>query len=172
MNEHEFTVVVSGVDPESDYEDSFFEAGCDDATLMLMNGLVAVCFARQATSFEAAIVSALEDIGKTGAKVERLEPDFLVSRSEIAERAKLTKAAVSNYAAGERGENFPAPVARITSANPLWDWVIVAEWLATRHQLPEAEVRQAKVMRAINRHLANAGQLPAAQLHQLIAEAA
>ena len=45
MSEHEFSFVVSGVDPGADdFEDRFAAAGCDDATLMLVNGLVAVAF--------------------------------------------------------------------------------------------------------------------------------
>ena len=44
---------------------------------------------------------------RAGAKVERIEPDHLVSLSEIAERSGLTRQAISLYTRAERGENFP-----------------------------------------------------------------
>ena len=57
-----------------------------------------------------------------GARVERIEPDHLVSMADIARRAGLTRAAISLYAKGMRAQEFPAPVARVTSEIPLWDW--------------------------------------------------
>lgn len=151
MNEHDFAFIVSGVDAHDDgFADRFYEAGCDDATLMLVNGLVAVCFARKAESFAHAVMSAHENILATGAKIERFEPDFLVSKSEIAKRANLSKSAVSLYVSGERGSNFPAPHARITSSSPLWDWVEVSSWLHTNGELPLEAVVQARIARAVN----------------------
>ena len=151
MTEFEFAFIVSGVDTSDDaFADRFFEAGCDDATLMLVNGLVAVCFVRAAENFSHGVVSAYADIMKTGAVIERFEPDFLVNRTEIARRAKLTKAAISNYVSGERGANFPAPHARITSASPLWDWVEVSAWMHRHGLLDAEEVVSARIARAVN----------------------
>ena len=151
MNEHDFAFIVSGVDAHEDgFADRFFEAGCDDATLMLVNGLVAVCFTREAESFAHAVMSAHENILATGATIERFEPDFLVSKSEIAKRANLSKAAISLYCSGERGEGFPAPHARITSASPLWDWVEVSSWLHNHGELSLDEVVKARISRAVN----------------------
>src|SRR3954453_14090361 len=99
MKAYEFTVVASGLDPESDdFEDRFFEAGCSDATIGFVRGVVVLEFAREGQSLDSAIRSAIEDTRKAGASVERVEPDYLVSLSEIAERANLTRAAISNYA--------------------------------------------------------------------------
>ncbi len=151
MSEFEFNFIVSGVDPHADdFADRFFEAGCDDATIMLVRGLIVVSFARQADQFDQAVLSGYRDIRKTGAHFERFEPDFLVSRSEIAKRANLSKAAISLYAVGERGKGFPSPCARITSSNPLWDWVEVADWLHDHEQLPLESVERARLSRAIN----------------------
>ena len=151
MNVHEFTFLVSGVDPHAeDFADRFFEAGCDDATLMLTHGLVAVNFAREGENFSQAVLSAFRDILKTGATIERFEPDFLVSKAEIARRASLSRAAISLYVSGERGVNFPAPKARITSNSPLWDWVEVSSWLH-RHEHPSLDVvLAARVSRVVN----------------------
>jgi transcriptional regulator with XRE-family HTH domain len=124
MKTHEFTIIASGLDPEMEgYEDRFFEAGCDDATLSFQKGVIIAEFAREAESFSKAVASAYEDILKTGAKVERVEPDHLVSLSEIAERSGLTRQAISLYSNAERGSDFPNPVARVTSNSPLWDWL-------------------------------------------------
>ena len=151
MTEHNFAFIVSGVDPHADdFADRFFEAGCSDATLMLVQGLVAVCFSREADDFAHAVISAYGDVSKTGAVVERFEPDFLVSKAEIAKRANLTPAAISNYVSGSRGQDFPAPKARITSASPLWDWVEVSGWLHRNGALPVEAVVQARISRAIN----------------------
>lgn len=151
MSSHDFAFIVSGVDPHADdFEERFFEAGCDDATLVLKNGLVAVCFAREAENFSHAIVSAYGDIAKTGAIIERFEPDFLVSQAEIASRANLSRAAISLYVSGERGVGFPAPHARVTSNSPLWDWVEVSSWLHKHKMLSGEEVVKARLSRAVN----------------------
>lgn len=151
MANFEFSFLVSGVDPHAEnFADRFYEAGCDDATLMLTRGLIAVCFAREAENYTQAVISGLSDVWKTGACIERFEPDFLVSRSEIAARAGISKAAVSLYVSGERGEGFPAPYARITSSNPLWDWVEVSTWLHKAGQLRTEAVVNARVSRVVN----------------------
>jgi hypothetical protein len=130
MNEFEFTIVASGLDPSADdFADRFYDAGCDDATVSFQKGRIIVDFAREAISLEAAIASAVANVETAGATVERIEPDPLVSLSDIAARTDLTRSAVSNYASGLRGQGFPAPVARVTSESPLWHWIEVAQWL-------------------------------------------
>src|SRR5690606_38553353 len=102
-------------------------------------------FAREAASIEEAIASAVESVRALGATVERVEPDPLVSLSEIAARTGLSRAAITQYAKGQRGKaDFPAPVARVTSDSPLWDWGAVAIWFyrigrIKQHQLIEAQ---------------------------------
>jgi transcriptional regulator with XRE-family HTH domain len=155
METYDFTFVVTGVDPHAaDFDDRFFDAGCDDATIVLRHGVVAVCFARQAQSYRAAALSAYSDVLKTGASLLRFEPDYLVSASEIAARAGLSRQAVSNYERGSRAENFPPPEARIMTASPLWDWVEVSRWLLltgkVERRAAEAAFRSAQISRAIN----------------------
>lgn len=151
MRSYEFTFVASGVDPEdAELEDRFFEAGCDDATLAFMKGLLTVNFSREADTYIHAVVSAYHDVLRAGGRVERFEPDFLVSASEIAERSALTRQAVSNYAKGIRGEGFPAPVARIMSESPLWDWVDVSGWLFRKNLIGREAVVDARISRAMN----------------------
>ncbi len=151
MQTFEFTFVVGGADPHADdFEDRFFEAGCDDATLVLMHGAVAACFSRTGTSFKDAVLSAYQDILAAGATVERFEPDYLVSESEIAARAGVTRQAVNLFAKGERGADFPKPHIRVTTSQPLWDWVKVSRWLVNRGTVDEQAFRCAQISREIN----------------------
>lgn len=151
MKTHDFTIIASGLDPQADdYEDRFFEAGCDDATLSFQKGVIIAEFHREAMSFATAVASAYEAVLRAGAKVERIEPDHLVSLSEIAERSGLTRMAISHYARGERGENFPGPVAKVTSKHPLWDWPEVAEWLFERGSVSREEVVEARIVKEAN----------------------
>jgi hypothetical protein len=151
---HEFTIIASGLDPEAeDFEDRFFEAGCDDATLSFQKGVIILEFSREAVSFSKAVASAYEDVRRAGAVPERIEPDHLVSLSEIAERAGLTRQAISLYTRAERGAHFPGPVAKVTSKHPLWDWHEVAEWLFENGKIDRDEVVRAKIVKEANLHL-------------------
>lgn len=87
--------------------------------------------------------------------MERIEPDSLVSLSEIAYRAGLTRQAISNYAAGKgkRALGFPRPVARITSESPLWDWPEVARWLSAKGVVSDGQVAEALVIQRANEGL-------------------
>ena len=152
MKAHQFTIVASGIDPTADdFESRLFEAGCDDATVAFQKGMLVLDFERKGRSFAHALVSAIQDARRAGAKVERVEPDPLVSMSEIANRAGLSRAAVSLFSKGRRGADFPLPVARITSDSPLWDWVEVARWMERRGNLDRSHVIEAKVVKAVNR---------------------
>jgi len=151
MNSFEFAIIASGLDPQAEgFADRFFEAGCDDATLSFQKGLIVLEFARQAKNFAHALTSAFADVHKAGAKVERFEPDHLVSLTDIAARTGLSKAAISLYCKGERGADFPAPVARVTSESPLWDWVDIARWMHHNDKLSSEDVLEARLVREAN----------------------
>jgi hypothetical protein len=152
MTTYSLTVIASGLDPDADnFEDRFFEAGCDDATISVQKGLIVLEFEREAKSFSHALISAAEDVRKAGARVERFEPDHLVNLSDIAARSGMSRAAISLYCKGARGEGFPAPIARVTSESPLWDWVDVARWMREKGKLPAEAVLEARLMREANR---------------------
>jgi hypothetical protein len=151
MKTHEFTIIASGLDPDAeDFEDRFFEAGCDDATISHQNGLTILEFSRAAKNFAHAIVSAFADVRTAGATVERFEPDYLVSLSDIASRSGLTRGAISHYSQGKRLHGFPSPVARVTSDSPLWDWVDVSRWMHKNDKLPHEAVLEARLVREAN----------------------
>jgi predicted DNA-binding transcriptional regulator AlpA len=151
MKTYEFSIIASGLDREApDFETRFYDAGCDDATISFQKGHIIVDFARDAKSADAAIASAVEAVMRAGATVERVEPDPLVSLAEIASRTGLTRAAMTQYSKGQRGKGFPAPVAKITSDSPLWDWAGVARWLFSKNKLPREAVLEALTVKEAN----------------------
>lgn len=150
MSNYDFTFVVD-TDPHSeDFEDRFVDAGCDDATFILMRGAAAISFDREAETYKDAVFSAYQQIKAAGANILRFEPDFLVSASDIAERSGLTRAAIGLFTKGERREGFPTPFARLSSSNPLWDWVEVSKWLVQQRKVDSSVYREALISRIIN----------------------
>jgi transcriptional regulator with XRE-family HTH domain len=151
MKMFEFSIIASGLDPEAEnFADRFYDAGCDDATISFQKGHIIADFARDAESIDAAISSAVECIRSAGAHVDRVEPDPLVSLSDIAARTGLSRAAITQYAKGQRSENFPAPVARVTSDTSLYDWVQVATWLYRQGKLSREQAIAAAAVKAAN----------------------
>jgi hypothetical protein len=152
MKMHEFTIIASGVDATApDFEEQFFEAGCSDATISLQKGVIILEFAREAVTFANALISAFTDVQRAGAKVERIEPDYLVSLADIAKRSGLSRSAISLYFKGERGSRmFPAPVARVMSDSPLWDWSDVSRWLCKNGKVNREVVVKARMVREAN----------------------
>lgn len=151
MTMFEFSIIASGLDPQAeDFETRFYGAGCDDATISFQKGHIIVDFAREAPSIEEAICSAVECVQKAGAQVDRVEPDPLVSLSDIASRTGLTRAAITQYSKGQRGEHFPAPVARVTSETSLYDWAEVATWLFQHDKLSREQAIEAEAVKIAN----------------------
>lgn len=150
MTVYDFTFVVDA-DPEDEaFEDRFIEAGCDDATFVVMRGNALLSFDREAETYKDAVLSAYEQIIATGTEIIRFEPDFLVSAAEIAARSNITKQAVGMFIKGERRDGFPAPTARVNSASPLWDWVEVSGWMVDQGKLDPCVHSDAVVSRIIN----------------------
>ena len=167
MTSYQFTIIASGLDPEADdFEDRLYEAGCDDATLSFQKGRIILEFTREARSFAHALVSAIRNIRAAGARVEHIEPDCLVTLSDIAERSKLSKTAVSLFSTGERGGGFPAPIARLTTSSPLWDWVQVARWLFLTGRTSRRTVVEARMTKAISEAVSYASHARGAYSYQ------
>lgn len=152
MKNYEFSIIASGLDPEAaDFELRFYEAGCDDATISFQKGHIILDFARDSETMEIAISSAVDAVIAVGAKVDRVEPDPLVSLSEIASRTGMSRAAMTQYSKGQRSKNFPAPVVKVTSDSPLWDWATVALWLFRNNKLTRDAVIEAQTVKVANR---------------------
>lgn len=156
MNQvYEFVLIATGADPQDDaFEDRLINAGCDDATISFQRGLVILDFARRARNIEHALVSAVADVRRSGATVRGIEPSDLVSLAEIARRANMTRAAISNYFGGLRASGFPPPVDLVTTESPLWSWAEVAAWLQARERIDDATLDAARLIAAVSARLA------------------
>ncbi len=149
MADYEFTLVIHGPVENEEVINSLFEHGCDDATFGTIDGVGYADFHRGASSLGDAAFSAIKDVESVpGLTVLRLEPDDLVTLSEIANRLGRTRESVRLLAAGERGGGaFPAPVSHLRSRNRLWRWSDVAAWAGVKGgQDPE----EAQLLAAMN----------------------
>jgi hypothetical protein len=90
MKTFEFSIIASGIDPSADdFGDRFYDAGCADALVVFQKNHTIIDFAREASSIDEAIASAVENICAAGAKIDRVDSYPLVNVSEIASRADL-----------------------------------------------------------------------------------
>lgn len=147
MIEHSFTLVIGGdVEPRID---ELFEAGCDDATFGSVDGVDYADFDREEETLNRAVSTAIADVESVpGLVVRRVEPDDLVTMSEIAERLDRSREGVRLLIAGERGPgDFPAPVSHLRSRNRLWRWSDVAEWAG---EASSADIHSARLIAAFN----------------------
>lgn len=105
-----------------------------------------IMFARDAEDAVQAVISAVRDVEAAGIRVTGVVEDQ-VPVAEIAERAKVTSAAVRYWIAGERGPGgFPEPVVRHERLN-LYSWSEVAAWLAWS-KLGDADLTAAETAQA------------------------
>lgn len=133
MSEWSFRLTLSGIELSDDQLDTFYEAGCDDATFAReRDGSVVAYFDRAADTPEAAVLAAITDIQNIniGARVIKVTTnDDWLTAAEIAKRVGRTRQSISQLVRGVRGMgDFPKPAAREGSTNPLWSWADVEEW--------------------------------------------
>jgi hypothetical protein len=136
----------------AELEDKVFEVGCDDAALGERSGTVYLEFDRQAPSLLAAVLSALRDVQRIpDAWVVRVEPDELVTTSEIARRVGRTREGIRLLADGNRGPGgFPSPVSGPRKGRArLWRWSEVSGWLKA-YGIDTVNEEEARVMAAVN----------------------
>jgi hypothetical protein len=149
-----FTLLLHGADPLTEENmQALDKAGCTDA-LFGRRGTVAYAdFDREAASFGEAVLSAVRDVEGAipGLKVTRVEPEDLVSASQIAVRTKRTRESVRLLVEGRRGPgNFPAPAVWVSSTRKLWRWTDVADWFSTSLQNPVSDVEMAAFVASVN----------------------
>jgi hypothetical protein len=154
MPHYSFALVVQNVDLLApDALDALVDAGCRDATFGKEGGRQYADFDREAKSFPAAVLSAIRDVRQAlpEAAIVRVEPDDLVSMTEIAQRLGLTKEAIRLYVEGRRGGGgFPAPLAWIAQKHRVWRWSDVADWLVTARDADAQLVANAQFIAALN----------------------
>ena len=71
QQEHEFTLILSGVnDLNDDVLDALYDSGCDDALIGMRDRTAFADFSRTASSFEEAVSSAIRDVENAGIHAE------------------------------------------------------------------------------------------------------
>jgi hypothetical protein len=98
------------------------------------DGVFIADFDREASSFSEALVCAIKDVERAvpGLRVVRVEPEDLVTASEIAARTGRTRESVRQLFEGARGPgDFPRPAAWLSDRTRLWHWSDVSRWFAT-----------------------------------------
>lgn len=160
MNEYTFTLILDR-DPE-DLLDALFEAGCDDALFGDVDGTHYAEFTREADTLASAVASAISNIQSVDdLHVLRVEPDDLVTLSEIAHRLDRTREGIRLIAAGQRGDgDFPTPISHTRERNRLWRWTDVIAWAAAHGHVEDADLEGARVIAAVNAALELNARLP------------
>ncbi|HVR75273.1 MAG TPA: hypothetical protein VMT52_13130 [Planctomycetota bacterium] len=131
-----------------------YDAGCADATPGVRCGRPYVDFDRKAPSLRAAMDSAIRQIAEAGLRVSHIEPPELVTQTEIAERAGITRQAVSKYVSMQESGSFPAPASRVTTSSPLWRWTEVSKWLVAAKGASKEVADEAETVEQMNKRLA------------------
>jgi hypothetical protein len=149
MNEYNFTLVLAadaGLEDGTAIE-ALGEHGVTDATVARADGTWTAEFDREAASFPEALTSAVRAVRAAGLIVRRVEPDDLVTMSELADRLGRSIESVRLLSGGQRGDgSFPAPAVRTISRGHLWSWAQVARWDGR----PSAELERAEWIAGIN----------------------
>jgi hypothetical protein len=150
---HTFTLILDGpTELDSGLEHAVFAAGCDDAALGRRGTTLYLEFDREAGTFLDAILSAIGEVnGIPGIRVARIEPDELVTASEIAARIGRSRESVRLLVEGSRGPGgFPSPVSGTTERRiRLWRWSEVGRWLEA-HGIDGGVQAEARLIAAVN----------------------
>jgi hypothetical protein len=154
MKKYSFTLILTGIDDLTDeIANALFEAGCDDATPSMRNGVVRLSFDREAKTLKDALLTAISNVKKAGigADVRRIDVDGLVTQASIARKIGRSRQVVSQYVTGQRGPGgFPPPIYHVLDKSPLWEWSQVARWLQQNDMLAEEELHEAQQAALIN----------------------
>lgn len=146
--EHDFTLIVEGVLDDETTINALFDAGCDDASFGMIDDVGYADFSRGANTFAEAVRSAISDVEAVrGLQIVRIEPDDLVTMSDIARRLGRTRESVRLLVSGRRGKgDFPHSFSG-TGRSRFWRWSDVAAWAG---DLPPGEYERARLVAAVN----------------------
>jgi hypothetical protein len=159
MAEFEFTLVIVGDLADEDAVRSLFDAGCNDATFGIIDGMGYGEFAREAPSLAEAALSAIHQVESVASlQVLRVEPDDIVTMADIADRLERSRESVRLLIAGRRGPGgFPPPISHGVERGRLWRWSDVARWF---ERLAPDEIDAAHFVAAVNATLELRRHLP------------
>ena len=128
MSDLIFTMIFEGIDPEAEPD---LDASSDARYYFsYANNLAYVTVVVDGRNCIDAAFDLVDLVEHTipGARALKVDPD-LVSVSDIAERAGLSRETVRLYAAGRRFAGFPAPIGVVGDNIRIWAWSEVNDWL-------------------------------------------
>jgi hypothetical protein len=130
-----FRLVLSDARATEDYAmaDALYASGFAGAIFGARAGVAYVELDALEGEFEQIVLDAIDALERAaeGLFVLRVEPDELVSASQIARRMARSRQSVSQLIAGERGPGgFPAAVTFIDAQTRVWRCADVAAWFA------------------------------------------
>ena len=154
MKEYQFTLkfkLSNSKQNPADYEDTLFDAGCDDALIGTgIDGRIALDFSREAENAEDAVLSALAAVYQAipDAKFIEATPD-LVGLSDIATLLKISRQAMRKVML-VNSDIFPLPVHE--GKQILWHMSKIVAFLKStaRYELPSEIAEVAEVNRTLN----------------------
>ncbi|MHB8437750.1 MAG: helix-turn-helix transcriptional regulator [Acidimicrobiales bacterium] len=149
MTEHEYTLVIEGDLSQEGTARALYEAGCDDATFGVIDGMGYGDFTREAATLADAVLDSIHEVESVdGLRVVRVEPDDFVTMADIAVRLDRSRESIRLLIAGRRGPgNFPPPISHGIERNRLWRWSDVARWF---EQLEPEDIEDANFVAAVN----------------------
>jgi hypothetical protein len=155
--EHTFRVVfaVPGEDSLEPHLEALAHAGCDDAAFMgpAADRTFTAEFDREAPTFPAAVMSAIEDLRRAipALVVLRVLPDDLVTIAAIAARSGRTDESIRLLSQGRRGPgSFPPVAGSINDKTQVWRWSDIARWFTEALGEEPAGAEHADFLAAVN----------------------
>ncbi len=121
----------SNVSDPSDCLDALYEAGCDDAVIGVgRHGMIGLDFDRDADSAEAALRSAIQDVGKAipGAVLVQVGPD-LVGLTDMADILGFSRQNMRKYATGQSAAKAAFPPPTVMGEPSLWHLAEIVAWM-------------------------------------------
>lgn len=76
---YEFSLVLADAEFNEEAADKLYEAGCDDASILVRNSIARLQFDREASNLDEALASAIQSVEQAGFAVARVE----IERHEV-----------------------------------------------------------------------------------------
>lgn len=158
---YEFTLALTGANNlTADLENALYEHGCDDATLSQSHQRLWLDVTRKASSFEGAVLAAVEDVRRAGAAiglpldVAVVDVCPLITQAGMARRLGCSRQYVGQLvAAGRKNRAFPPAECHLQDGMPLWRWSLVARWLVDEGMLEQQVADEAVTAERLNESL-------------------
>jgi predicted DNA-binding transcriptional regulator AlpA len=132
MTTYVFSIVVEGLDLDSDPQNAYLESLEFDVLASRTAGVTYLEVEVECARPSLALDTAKKALEVAGIKVLRVDLD-LVTITEIAERLDVNRETVRLWSSGQRRDDFPLPYSTVGKSS-VWAWADVFAWLCARGQ--------------------------------------